>query len=453
MNEPRPVCFMIMPFRTKKTGADMGRPAEIDCDALWEKAIFPAIAELGYDPIRADQDLGALIISEMIERLALSDLVIADLTIPNGNVYYEVGVRHAAARSGCVLIAADWAKPLFDVDQMRQVRFPLADGAVPDSAVPAIRQAIVAGVAGLRSGESPVYQALPGYPDRHVVTSAKAFKKLIDELSAFRADIAAVSSSPKSERGARALSLRDRYSGKGEMVPFVALELLYLLRDNTDWKATTAYIDQLPANIRQLVVVREQRALAQSKSGDPVGAIGALEELVRSLGDSSERQGMIGGRYKTLHARAAEAKDADEAARCLDKAIEHYERGMQLDLNDYYPSCNLPRLYRLRGEADDTERAAAATTIALAACERARMRNPKDEWVRPTMLGLVFDQGSLALAQSHLKEIKREGPAAWKLATTLEDLQRSLDGRPPEDPFRPSGQGIIDALKKLIPAA
>ena len=51
----------------------------------------PAIRELGYDPVRADPDLGAAIIKEMIERLAISDLVIADVSTPNGNVYYEFG--------------------------------------------------------------------------------------------------------------------------------------------------------------------------------------------------------------------------------------------------------------------------------------------------------------------------------------------------------------------------
>ena len=63
--------------------------------------------------MRADQETGALIINQMLERLYFSDLVLADLTIPNGNVYYEIGLRHAARESGCVLLAADWSKQLF----------------------------------------------------------------------------------------------------------------------------------------------------------------------------------------------------------------------------------------------------------------------------------------------------------------------------------------------------
>src|SRR2546421_5342742 len=122
-----PICFMIMPYRTKPVADrhDPGIPAEVDFDRLWEAALKPAIEAMGYEPVRADQDLGALIIQEMIERLAISDLVIADVSIANANVYYEIGIRHAAKQHGCVMIAADWARPLFDINQMRQLRYPL----------------------------------------------------------------------------------------------------------------------------------------------------------------------------------------------------------------------------------------------------------------------------------------------------------------------------------------
>ncbi len=123
------------------TASDPGRTeqqraGEIDFNALWDKAFAPTIQSLGYDPVRADQDTGALIINQMIERLYFADLVLADMTIPNGNVYYEVGVRHAAKKIGCVLLAADWSKQLFDVAQMRTVRYPLSDGAMTENRPP-----------------------------------------------------------------------------------------------------------------------------------------------------------------------------------------------------------------------------------------------------------------------------------------------------------------------------
>ena len=47
---------------------------------------------------------------DMLERLTLADLVVADMTQSNGNVYYEVGIRHGAKEAGCVLISAEWSK-------------------------------------------------------------------------------------------------------------------------------------------------------------------------------------------------------------------------------------------------------------------------------------------------------------------------------------------------------
>ena len=146
-----PVCFMIMPYGRKPTQAEPGRgPAEIDFNALWDRGYVPIIKALGYEPVRADQDTGALIIGQMLERLYFADLVLADMTIPNGNVYYEVGIRHAAQKTGCVLLAADWSKQLFDVVQMRTVRYPLPEGNITEATAAAL-QAADQGRTSLRS--------------------------------------------------------------------------------------------------------------------------------------------------------------------------------------------------------------------------------------------------------------------------------------------------------------
>jgi hypothetical protein len=85
---PRPSCFMIMPYGRKPTQVEAGHgPAEIDFNALWDRGYVPVIQALGYQPVRADQDTGALIITQMLERLYFADLVLADMTIANSNVY------------------------------------------------------------------------------------------------------------------------------------------------------------------------------------------------------------------------------------------------------------------------------------------------------------------------------------------------------------------------------
>ena len=65
----KPICFMITPCGKNATQAEVGQGVAIQFNALWDRAFAPVIKEHGYDPVRADQDVGALIIRQMIERL------------------------------------------------------------------------------------------------------------------------------------------------------------------------------------------------------------------------------------------------------------------------------------------------------------------------------------------------------------------------------------------------
>ncbi len=424
---PRPICFAIMPFRTKDTGATPPAPATVDFDALWEKALLPLIEQLGYQPVRADQDLGGMIIKQMLERLYFSDLVLADLTLPNGNVYYEVGVRHAAKPDNCVLISADWSRQLFDLNQIRQARYPLPEGRLTDEAAKAIRDALRSSINELRRGATPVYQTLPGYPEQVRPDRATVISEFLDQVSAFQAEVRAVRASPAKDRKSLALTLRDRHPAAQMRLPGMVVDLVNLLRDCADWPDTLAYIDALPAEFRELTLIQEQRCLALSKTGDHADAIGALEELIRLKGETPERHGLIGGRYKRL---MASATSPVERARYLSKAISHYERGMMLDLNDYYPSCNLPRLYRQRGRTGDAERAAAAATVARLACERSIARGIDDGWTRQTLLTVAFFEGHVEKIDELADQIIDEGPAAWRLESTLGDLAAIAEQTP-----------------------
>jgi tetratricopeptide (TPR) repeat protein len=443
---PRPICFMVMPYRTKETRANPPAPPKVNFDTLWEKAFLPVIEELGYQPVRADQDLGALIIQEMIERLYFSDLVVADLTIPNGNVYYEIGIRHAARNSGCVLVGADWSEPLFDVDQMRQIRYPLSEEEITDATAVKIRQILTAAVPQLAHGVTPMFQILPGYPAAVQQDRASSIKDFLEQLSAFQAEMQAVRHAPKAERRDRVLAVCDKYAARQPVVPAVALEIMYLLRDYAEWQDALAFIDGLPQPIRALPVVHEQRCLVQSKTGNHLEAIGALEELIKTSGATSEREGLLGGRYKKLYASATDPADK---ARYLNLAIKHYENGMKLDLNDYYPTCNLPRLYLARGKRGDEDRARAAAEVARIACERARERNPNDEWVRPTLLGMAFDAGDVTAAEELADQVLEEGAARWKLDTTINDLEFAISHANDAETQR-GLQRILDQLKKLL---
>jgi hypothetical protein len=77
--------------------------------------------------VRADEiDDEGLITNQIIEHLLDDDLVVADLTGLNPNVFYEVAVRHAVQKPIVHLITAGEEIP-FDVANMRAVPYALDD--------------------------------------------------------------------------------------------------------------------------------------------------------------------------------------------------------------------------------------------------------------------------------------------------------------------------------------
>jgi hypothetical protein len=442
---PDPVAFMVMPFDRKKTErTDQGVPSEVDFDALWGQVYHPVLQRMGYQPVRADGDTGAMIILEMIQRLAVADLVVADVTLPNANVYYEVGIRHAAQRKGSILVAADWAKPVFDLQQMRQLRFPLADGEVGRPAAKAARAKLRAGLPALVDGTSPVFDAIPGFPQPDPVRLS-AFRDTIDDLAAFDAAVKAARLAPAGERRAKAMEVHARFGSRKVVREAVVLALIRLLRDLVDWPNTLRYIESLPDRIASHPLVVEQRCLALSNTGEPVAAAAQLETLIATEGGTSERYGLLGGRYKALVRSTEHPRDR---TRYLNLAIQSYERGMQIDLNDYYPSSNLARLYRQRGAPGDEESAMQALVVTAAACKRAIALGSADEWVRPTLLGSAFDRGDAAEAETLLDQIEREGADGWKLDTTVNDLGPAA-ARPPDAAVRERLERVVGRLREL----
>ncbi|GAA4877071.1 hypothetical protein [Saccharopolyspora cebuensis] len=79
------------------------------------------LTPLNYSVTRADQlDQSGTITSQIIDGLLNSDLVIADLTDHNANVFYELAIRHAVAKPFIQLIAEGQSLP-FDIQGLRTV--------------------------------------------------------------------------------------------------------------------------------------------------------------------------------------------------------------------------------------------------------------------------------------------------------------------------------------------
>ena len=129
---PKPLCFMIMPYGRKPTQAEAGHgPAEIDFNALWDRAYVPVIEALGYEAVRADQDTRRA----DHQRDAGAALFRRSRAGRHDDPERERLLRgrdpsRRDRKTGCVLLAADWSKQLFDVAQMRTVRYPLPEGEI-----------------------------------------------------------------------------------------------------------------------------------------------------------------------------------------------------------------------------------------------------------------------------------------------------------------------------------
>ncbi len=124
----KPHAFVAMPFGTKP-GHD---GTLIDFNAVYERLLKPAIEAAGLDVFRADEEEAAGDIrTDMFQELLIADLVMADLTIDNPNVWYELGVRHALRARGVVLVQGAREKQPFDIYTDRKLNYSLKDGA-PD---------------------------------------------------------------------------------------------------------------------------------------------------------------------------------------------------------------------------------------------------------------------------------------------------------------------------------
>jgi hypothetical protein len=90
----------------------------------------------GFEVFRADEEMRAGDIrTDMFQELLMADLVVADLSIDNPNVWYELGVRHALRARGVIGIMCRRNYMPFDVYTDRVLAYQIKDNP-PGAAVP-----------------------------------------------------------------------------------------------------------------------------------------------------------------------------------------------------------------------------------------------------------------------------------------------------------------------------
>lgn len=105
----KPTCFVLMPF-------------DEDFQEVYDYAIKPAAESLGFICDRADHALGPrAIIRTIIEGMFSADVLVADVTDSNPNVFYELGVAHTIGNKTIVICKKTEEELPFDLASYRVI--------------------------------------------------------------------------------------------------------------------------------------------------------------------------------------------------------------------------------------------------------------------------------------------------------------------------------------------
>ena len=90
-------------------------------DKRYDDVFVPAIRAAGLEPYRVDCDPAVVIpIEDIEEGIRRADLCLADISLPNPNVWFEVGFSIAAAKPVvlvCSMIPAEDSPSIFSIER------------------------------------------------------------------------------------------------------------------------------------------------------------------------------------------------------------------------------------------------------------------------------------------------------------------------------------------------
>ncbi len=421
-----PLCFVLMPFGKKPDATGV----IIDFDAVYKELIAPAIKEAGLEPIRADEEMaGGIIQRPMFERLILCPFAVADLTTANANVFYELGVRHAARPwSTIAIFYSGGARLPFDIADLRALPYKLTSAGTPAD-VANDKAALVQRLHAAREAaedkpltDSPIFQLLDGFPNitsdktdvfREQVRYSTEIKSRLEE--ARRKGIDAIHAIEK-ELG----DIRKQESG-------VVIDLFLSYRSVKGWDDMISLVDKMSHPLAAAVLVQEQLALALNRAGQGEKAEKILKDLIDRRGPSSETYGILGRVYKDRWDAALKDGKQFFARGLLDKTIEAYLRGFEADWRDAFPGINAVTLMELR-EPPDPRREGLIPVVAYGVERRIASGKP-DYWDYATRLELAV------LAKDEKKAVDALGDALanvrepWEPETTSHNLRLIREAR------------------------
>jgi tetratricopeptide (TPR) repeat protein len=320
--------FIVRPF---------GKKQEVDFDRVQKELIDPALADARITGDTTAEILEAgNIRSDMFQLLLLADLVVADVSIDNANVFYELGIRHALRSRRTVLIRARGGAAIpFDLRTDRYLEYNLEN---PGEAVPSLSKALRQTTASERV-DSPVFLLLSELrePDRsRLIPVPREFREEVERATKNR------------EPGRLGLLGLEAHGFQWELGGFRLVgQSLFQLRAFTAarrvWERVRAlYQEDVEANLMLGTVYQR------------LGDVTASDQAMRRVLDNNDSSTAERAEASALLARneksrltegwtVGETADRQKRAlrsRYLLSAYEHYRRGFLLDLNHYYSGLN-----------------------------------------------------------------------------------------------------------------
>ena len=346
--EVRTHAFVIMPFGKKKGGDG----SLYDFNAIYTQLIKPTLESAGFEPFRADEETtSGDILTDMFQELLLADLCIADMSIDNANVFYELGIRHAFRKRGIVHIQAGRAYMPFDVFNVRTIPYHITPEGVPDPEFLEKDKAAISRVtrdtwaSKAEAIHSPVYNLLTGLvqPERKSLRTpfATGFWREYNEWKQ-RVTIA-----QRQKRIGDILLLTEEIKNpliKEEAIGEAGSALRNMGRNEL---ALDQYRKGLEVNSRNMNFRREE-AFNLNRLGRVDEAIVKIEGILADSPNDSEAISYLGRIYKEMWVdswrwvgqKEKRLKTAFDSYHWLLKAIDTYLKGYRVDLNQIYPGVN-----------------------------------------------------------------------------------------------------------------
>jgi hypothetical protein len=443
------MCFIAMPFGSRS--ADGGIIIDFDRVHLF---IHRGAEAAGLEAIRADfEPAGGFILKPMLERLLVAEYVVADLTLANPTVMYEVGVRHGASARATLLLCAEPVVGQLpsDFKPLRMVPYALAgDGSLSDVAGGALANEVSERLQQARAGQllidNPIMQITAWKPAGSIEHSkTDVFLQRLQFTGELGERIkAALLIHNNNQAVARLAEIESEVIALPPDISQVHTGLLGVYLGYRELKAydrMTSLFARFPKELKQTAVAIEQYALALNRLAEAAAKAGGRDEAevlrkhaIAALNEipeasvTSETYGIRGRIFKGWHdAISAEYhKDDPQAEAMLQRAINTYEQGLQADVRDYYPGVNAVTLRLLRGT--DEDRVALRTLIPVVRYSVSAAPTPKNSeeryWQTATKLELATADRDWKAAHKHLIELLDIEVAAWFRETTAANVER-----------------------------